>query len=170
MKERPDTHFPFQGIDETRVVVRCLLERDGLFCVHHILGDDIFGHRDYYETPGGGIEEGEGLEDALRRECLEETGYRIKVVEELDLIIDHYNLIKRKNINHFFYAQAEGEFQGRHLVSEGDSLIHETLWLPLNEIIALYENQTSAPIADLVKERELPIWIALQDKLLAGAR
>lgn len=36
----------------------------------------------WWELPGGGIEKGEMISDALHREVFEETGYRILVTEE----------------------------------------------------------------------------------------
>jgi ADP-ribose pyrophosphatase YjhB (NUDIX family) len=35
---------------------------------------------DYYSLPGGGQEQYESIEDAVRRECLEETGYSVEPV------------------------------------------------------------------------------------------
>jgi len=48
--------------------------------------------------PGGGVEIGEKLNDALERECLEETGLEIKTIGEL--------LLFREN---FFYYQPTDE-------------------------------------------------------------
>jgi len=41
---------------------------------------------DRFEFPGGGVEYGEGLEECLKRETLEETGYRVKTIEHLPKI------------------------------------------------------------------------------------
>ena len=37
-------------------------------------------------------------------------------------------------------------------------MIQETLWLPLDEVIAHYEGVPAGKLPNLVKARELPIW------------
>lgn len=52
-----------------------------------------------YEFPGGAVELGEGLEDNLMREILEETGYEIEIVERLGQIKTDY----REDFNYQVY-------------------------------------------------------------------
>ena len=58
-----------------RVCGVCIVEEKILLVSHKA----IVGDKDVWLPPGGGIEEGETAEDALRREFLEETGLEIKV-------------------------------------------------------------------------------------------
>lgn len=55
---------------EPRHTARAILRnRDGLYAVMHA---EKFG---FYSLPGGGVEEGESIVDALKRKISEETGY-----------------------------------------------------------------------------------------------
>lgn len=114
------------------------------------------------------MEGDESLIEALRRECLEETGYRIACIKELGIVHDEYNLIGRENENHFFYCKTIGERHPIHLVSEGDSLIFRTHFLTLEEVIARYQDMDIKGVPLLVKRRELPFWELLKQKLLAS--
>jgi 8-oxo-dGTP pyrophosphatase MutT (NUDIX family) len=48
--------------------------------------------------PGGGVEEGETPEEALRRECMEELGATIEIIRELGTVISYRDVIKRRYV------------------------------------------------------------------------
>ena len=54
-----------------RFVVRALIEKDGLFAMQQ-------GKSGEYKIPGGGMDEGETIVEALMREVQEETGLNIR--------------------------------------------------------------------------------------------
>lgn len=64
--------------------------------------DDDFGKATLIETAGGGVEEGEELIDAIKRELREELGANVEVVSKIGVVSDYYNLIHRHDINNFF--------------------------------------------------------------------
>ena len=156
-----DSEYPFNGFTHTRPIARAILmDKEGKIAIHRIFRDDKFCRQGYFETPGGGIDEGETPEEACKRECREEIGCEIEVIKEIAIIEDAYNLIGRKNINHYFLAM-EKNLGKRHFESEGDQYIQETLWVDLGEAIALYEAMPNEKVSLLVKQRELPILKAL---------
>ncbi len=67
------------------------------------------GQRDYYKLPGGGVDAGESLEDALVRELLEETGSRANVTEDLGQVIEWRDFKKMKQISYAYRATLNGE-------------------------------------------------------------
>ena len=152
-----DPYYPNDGISEVRSIARAIVfDGRGLIAIHHVIRDDAFGHGDYYETPGGGVDAGETVEQACRRECQEELGYDIEIISEIGEIDDFYNLIKRQNLNHYFLAR-RASFVGKRFVSHGDSLIAETLWVSIDEALRLYEGVEKARVGGLVCQREIPI-------------
>jgi len=72
--------------DEPIVPGRRYRERQGAYAVI-LEGRDLLvtwedGEREF-QLPGGGLDPGEGALAALHRECLEETGWRIRVLRRL---------------------------------------------------------------------------------------
>ena len=155
--ELKDTQYQENGFTHTRVTSRgIVLDEEGRIALHFIHRDDIFGNETYYETPGGGVDEGETPEQAVIRECKEELGEDIEVLRPLGVVKDAYNLIHRKNENHYFLCKKLNQGE-KHFVSEGDSLIQKTVWVSLEEGIALLKKQSGHGVSALVKARELPI-------------
>jgi ADP-ribose pyrophosphatase YjhB (NUDIX family) len=71
--------FVVKGHDNQAVSIRirvaaCLTEEDRILLVTH----EKAGHR-YQLLPGGGVNDHETLDEAVRREVLEETGFAVKV-------------------------------------------------------------------------------------------
>lgn len=67
-----------------------------------------------WEMPGGGVENGESLEDSLKREVLEETGYRVsKVLASITQRKTNYYSIKLdqyfNSITNFFAVEISND-------------------------------------------------------------
>ena len=163
-----DDQYMFKGITHEREIARAILiDENSNVCLEKILDDDGFGPRDYYETPGGGVKPGETHEQALHREIEEEVGYKCEVIKHLADVDDYYNLIYRKNHNHFYLVKRLSKVE-QHLEPDEKIRIEKIIWVPIDEAIKLYENMQNVLVGKIVKQRELPILklakIALQSK------
>ena len=48
-----------------------------------LLSDELIAGKKYTKFPGGGVELGEGIEDAIRREAMEELGQEVEIVKHI---------------------------------------------------------------------------------------
>lgn len=152
-----DEEYPLEYIDHVRKVARgILLNEKGEIALNKVQGNDIFGLRDYYETPGGGFHKNETSKQALLREIKEETGFACEIIMPIGIVDDYYNLIHRHNKN-FFYLCKTTKYVGKHLDEYEKSMLEKVVWLPIDDAIKVYEKMNDTPIARLVRNRELPI-------------
>jgi len=91
-----------------------------------------------YQLPGGGIDQGESALPALHRECLEETGWRIRVVRRLGAFqrftfMPDYRIWAQK-ICHVYLAHPTLRLGAP---SEPG---HRALWMPLETAAVLLAN------------------------------
>ncbi|SHK77253.1 NUDIX domain-containing protein [Clostridium cavendishii DSM 21758] len=89
-----------------RIAVRAvILKGNNLLMVHSKLGD--------YKFPGGGVKALENYDEALKREVLEETGYRVKTInEKLGVIVERFNDSYEENcifemVSHYYLCTIE---------------------------------------------------------------
>lgn len=104
------------------------------------------GFENEYNLPGGGVDDGETLEEGLIREALEETGCKVKNITELGMT-NEYKPSKTKSgkwsmqNSYCFVAEVDGE-KGAPVFSKreiGDGL--ELRWLTLDEAISYISKQ-----------------------------
>jgi ADP-ribose pyrophosphatase YjhB (NUDIX family) len=48
-----------------------------------LLSDELIAGKKYTKFPGGGVEFGEGIEDAIRREAIEEIGQEVEIIQHI---------------------------------------------------------------------------------------
>lgn len=152
-----DDQYMFTGVSHIREIARAILiDENNNVCLEYLLDDDGFGPRDYYETPGGGIKQGESHEQAIKREIEEEVGYKCEIISFLAEVDDYYNLINRKNHNYFYLVRRKEKVE-QHLEEDEKIRISKIIWVNIDEAISLYENMQNVLVGRLVKQRELPI-------------
>ena len=156
--ELQDTEWPLTYTDHHRAVVRAVVvDAAGDFYFIRACRDDIFCNGTTIETAGGGVEEGEELSHALRRELQEELGAEVEVLAEIGTVSDYYNLIHRHNMNHYYLCRATA-FGATSMTADEVHTFHlSTLKLTYDEAVAEYERCTVTALGRLIAARELPI-------------
>lgn len=124
----------------TRVV---LFDQQGLVALG--ANDWSNGKGLFYSMIGGGIDEGETIEEALLREALEETGCKIKNIRELGVVeergIGSEKSGRQIQVNYCFTADVDGE-KGEPQYTEKDILDKlQLVWMPLDDAIERLKNQ-----------------------------
>ena len=156
--ELRDTEWPYTSTDHDRLIVRAIVfDEAGYFYFVRAHRNDDFGNATLIETSGGGVEPGEELSAAIRRELREELGAKVEILGKIGLVSDYYNLIHRHNLNHYYLCRALS-FGEKHLMPDEVEDFHlSTLKLRYEEAEAEYEARACTPIGRLIANRELPI-------------
>lgn len=165
-----DIYYPKADTTKIRETVKViLLNEKKEIALIHIEGSDIFGQRDHYELPGGGIDSGEKMEDTFYREMKEEVGVLAKPIAYLGDISIEYNLFKRTDLGHFFLGKVLS-YTNNDLEEYEKALFKEIVWVKIDEIEAFYQAHKTILVGKMIHERDLAAIKAakayLADKLL----
>lgn len=97
----------------------------------------------YYELPGGGQEIFENMEDAAKREFLEETGYQVEVIryaaiaeeiyEDENLRKNYPNYVHR--IHHIFQGELISDKPKIDIINDTNQVTCE--WIPIEEVLEI---------------------------------
>ena len=148
-----DKVYEPQGYTHTRRTVRAILLNDkneiGLLFIH---GEDGFGLRNHYETPGGGIELHETHIQTLNRELQEEVGVKVEIIDELGLIINRFNYLKRITSSYYYICRVIGTTE-TSLTKGEKELFKGVVWKSLEYWLDKLKTGDN-PVDRLVHERE----------------
>jgi 8-oxo-dGTP diphosphatase len=108
---------------ELKKTARAILKNnDGLIGVQHLVNDSV------HKLPGGGVEEGETIEEALHRELREEVGCTATVDREIGITIEYREKHKLIQIG-YCYEVTLIEFVGEPTLEEDERISGLTmLW------------------------------------------
>lgn len=119
-----------------RLTARAIVKnQDGLYAVMYA---DKFK---LHSLPGGGVEEGEDVLTALRREVYEETGCICDEVRELGIVAENRASLDYTQVN-YYYVVATAHAPGENHLTEAEQLSRTVVqWHPFDEMVRLIQEQ-----------------------------
>ncbi len=153
-----DDSWEFKGVNNVRNIVRAIvIDSANNFYFVNPTRDDDFGKLNFIETSGGGVDKGETLKEAIKRELKEELGIEVEIITYLGKVIDYYNLIKRKNLNHYFLVRIIS-FGEKHLTKDELNDFHlKTYKTNYEDALAFYTKNKDTKLGRLIYNREVPV-------------
>lgn len=99
----------------------------------------------YYQIPGGCLEKGETIEDALRRETIEEMGYEIENLQPIGYYLEN----RESNLNihpwteaiSFVYLSKASQNVGTQYMEDEIEEEFRPIWMDLDEAYELFDSQ-----------------------------
>ena len=150
-----DTIYPKQAITHERTTVRAILiNHKEEFAFLRVVGEDDFGIRNHLETLGGGVDDGEDFEEALKRECMEEAGLKVRVIRKLIVITDEYHLIQRRTHSHFYLCKLEEVGFSTQFQENEKALIQGIQWLTFEEAVVELSAEHICDVGKLIYRRD----------------
>ena len=115
-----------------RAIVR---NQDGLYAVMY---SDKFK---LHSLPGGGVEEGEDVLTALRREVYEETGCVCDEIKELGIVAENRASLDYTQID-YYYVVTTTHTPGENHLTESEQACHTVVrWHTFDEMVRLINEQ-----------------------------
>lgn len=156
--EFEDKEWPLTYTDHDRQIARAIVvdDEENYYFVR-MDRSDAFGAVTLVETSGGGVEEGESPEAAIRRELKEELGAEVEILCKLGLVSDYYNLVHRHNLNHYFLCRVKSFGETKLTRDEEEEFHLKKIKLRYEEAVAAYEAGLNSRLGRLLAQRELPV-------------
>ena len=146
-----------------RITARAIVKnQDGLYAVMYA---DKFK---LHSLPGGGVEDGEDVLTALRREVYEETGCVCDEIQELGIVAENRASLDYTQINYYFVVMTTHTPGENHLTEAEQDSRTVVEWHTFDEMVRLINEQEFDRVQgkylkarDVVALREYSKWVEL---------
>jgi 8-oxo-dGTP pyrophosphatase MutT (NUDIX family) len=134
LSDRPEVEATYTDRYAARAV---LFDADGRVALIHGTVQD------YYKLPGGGIDEGEGVLEALTRELLEEVGATARICDEIGRVEEWREHNGLHQVSDAYEAHLVGSLVEPSLEEEEIAEGFCVVWAKINEAIELVRRRTA---------------------------
>ncbi len=98
----------------------------------------------YYKLPGGGFEKDEDLDQAFRRELIEETGCDAEVLDRAGIIIETRSQLNLIQTSYVFLAKVIGAPTTPHFDEGEREAGYQLEWIAPNEAEEIFDTQQAS--------------------------
>lgn len=116
--------------------------------LYAVMYSEVF---DFYSFPGGGIDPGEDVIHALRREVLEETGCLCSRITEIGMVKENRGQSNYTQISYYFSAVTDDKVLDPSFTKDEEINKTSVSWYPLEEAVKLI----TLPVYETVQRKFL---------------
>ena len=126
-----------------------VLDEDNKIALLHVTKET------YYKLPGGGVEKGEDKIEALHRECNEEIGCNVEIINEIGSVIEYRKIYNLKQTSYCYLAKVKGQKGVPDFTDSEKEKGFEVVWLPYKETMKVVKPRNSSHKTSQQKKKKL---------------